>query len=190
MQSYKAARSYFSVAGFVAKGAISLGILIALIAASAVSKSGIGVMAISAAPGIILAMLGNFILVNIQTARATVDSAEYAQQSLKLSRDQFELSKQMLALAQPASSPSGYAAETASNDLPNVSFDTEAPTKIADQEAPQPQLGIEEYRGKQIEKTAEGYRLENDTFTSLENAQKAIDFPEARNYLAVRQAAS
>ena len=44
MQSYKAARGYFSIAEVIAKCAVGLGILAAFVAASVVSKAGFGTM--------------------------------------------------------------------------------------------------------------------------------------------------
>ena len=175
--------------GFAAKCAIGIGILVAFIAASTVSRGGFGVMAISAAPGIILAMLGNFILVNIQTARATVDSAEYAQQSLKLSRDQLELSKQMLALAKPTNSPSGYAAETAASALQNVSFDTEAPNTNAAATTSTPALKTHAHNNGIIEERGGEFFIEDRPYVTLEAAQLAID-RAARREKAARLEAS
>jgi hypothetical protein len=97
MRSYEAARSLFSFLGFMSWLVIIAGALAALAGAKASSIYGGGTAGLLAAmPGIGIAVLGFVLLAFVQMGRATVDSAEYGQQMLKIARDQLELSKQSL----------------------------------------------------------------------------------------------
>ena len=101
MRSYEAARSMFAFLSFLSWVVIILGGFAALFggaAASEMMRSGdqfIGFM-VGAIPGLILALLGFFGLVFAQIGRAGVDTAEYGQQSLQISREQLEVSRQAL----------------------------------------------------------------------------------------------
>ena len=113
MRSYEAARGYFSFLSFLAWSCIVLGGLVALLGVSAAveaSRFGAGGLAavFAAMPGLALFGVGFFFLVYIQTARATVDSAEYAQQALKVSRDQLSISQQLLKLAEGREAAATY----------------------------------------------------------------------------------
>ena len=97
MRSYGAARSLFSFLGYTAWAMIAFGLIGALNGANKISPYdpfGIGFVFIMA--GIVVAAIGLFFLAIIQNARATVDTAEYTQQMLKIARDQLEVSKQSL----------------------------------------------------------------------------------------------
>lgn len=174
MRSYEAARGYFSFLGFIAWCAIIGGIALALMAGvtAAQLSRGAGALAFLAAasPGLILIYVGFFNLVYIQTARAGVDSAEYAQQALKLSRDQFAVSKEMLRLAEQRDRREGYAAVHTADDLRDVSYDTEAP------EAPASSVSTTLAHGLAIEHTNGGYEVEGETFPTLVEAQKQAQF--------------
>ncbi|SDM12565.1 hypothetical protein SAMN04488026_11851 [Aliiruegeria lutimaris] len=67
-----------------------------------------GAIILAVMPGGALAFLGFLGLVFCQIGRANVDTAEYTQQGLKISREQLEISRQ--ALKQGASMGQGYAA--------------------------------------------------------------------------------
>ncbi len=61
-------------------------------------------------PGIGIGITGFILVAFVQMGRATVDTAEYTQQMLKLSRDQLEVSKQSLKVQNSA--PQTFAAAT------------------------------------------------------------------------------
>ena len=180
MRSYNAARRSFSFIEFIAKAAILVGGILAFVGGNAVSTSGPMAMLAAAVPGIVVAMIGSFFLVNIQTARATVDSAEYAQQSLKLSRDQLDLSKQMLALAKAPDAVPGYATEASADGLQNVSFDTDAETTAIAQTPHTPVIKTHEYAGKTIEQRDDQFFIEDKTFDSLREAHLWVSQPRPK----------
>lgn len=97
MQSYAAARSLFSFMSFVAWSAIIGGGIVALVAMGAVMQfNGSAPAIISAAlPGLVICLFGFLALVMVQIGRATLDSAEYGQQSLQVARDQLAFAKQV-----------------------------------------------------------------------------------------------
>lgn len=105
MQSYEAARGLFKFLGVCSWGVIGIGAIAALTGLGA----GGGVQAtIGLAVGALVAVAGFYGLALVQMARAGVDSAEYAQQALKVSRDQLELTRQ--ALEQNRKAEATYAA--------------------------------------------------------------------------------
>ncbi len=124
MRSYEAARSLFSFLAFCAWSVVIVGALVALIGAGGGSRyGGAGAGFLAMAPGIGIGLSGLLLVAFVQMGRATVDTAEYTQQMLKIARDQLEVSKQGLkqgamtaqsfeALkpdAEARSEPSGYA---------------------------------------------------------------------------------
>lgn len=116
MRSYEAARRYFSFIEFICKSVILVGFLILLGAVLAISEVDAGVrMLVSPAAILVGFPFGAWVvftgfmgLVRVQDARASVDAAEYAQQGLKISREQLEISRQALKQGAPASA--GYVA--------------------------------------------------------------------------------
>lgn len=190
MRSYEAARSTFSFIEIVAMLVMAAGVIAAFFGGQAVIGNGLLPALLSAMPGIAVFMLGSFVQVNAQTGRASVDCAECVQQSLKLSRDQFEISKQMLALAKGEKSASGYAAAASESNLQNISFETDAAAAAGEEPPAAKPLAIEEYGGVQIEKVADGYRIDSRIFANIESARNAVDQPEARDYLAIRRESS
>lgn len=103
MRSYAAARGMFSFLAGVSWIIIVLGLLMALIAASASGgQSAFGgrpsgaMVLLSTVPGLFAAFVGFLGLVGVQIGRATVDSAEYGQQALDVARKQLEVSRQAL----------------------------------------------------------------------------------------------
>lgn len=172
MRSYKAARGVYTFGESIAWIVIVAGVVLMFFGLLAV-KNGPFVDALATLiPGGFALMVGFFTLVYVQTARATVDSAEYAQQSLKLSRDQFELSKQMLALAKTENSASGYAIDTAATDLQNVSFNTDAPAP-----APASTAIVHDHHGAKITEENGQFIARDKTYPTLAAAQQAIDGP-------------
>jgi hypothetical protein len=97
MRSYEAARSLFSFLGFMAWSVIILGVLIAFVGASGAGKFGGAPAALGAMiPGVAIAIAGFIELAFVQMGRASVDTAEYTQQMLKIARDQLEVSQQSI----------------------------------------------------------------------------------------------
>ena len=71
--------------------------MVAFGAASAANRGfGGGTEIFAAMPGIVIGIISLFGVALTQNGRATVDSAEYGQQMLKVARDQLEVSKQSL----------------------------------------------------------------------------------------------
>ena len=125
MRSYEAARRMFNVQEFISWAVILLGAIVAFGGATvggAFGPAAGGIQAIIAAvPGLVLSLAGIYGLAFVQISRAGVDSAEYAQQSLKIAREQLEISReaQLRARAQPIAYPvSKPAAEDGSKGAP------------------------------------------------------------------------
>ena len=136
MRSYKAARGLFSFLSVLAWIVIVGGVLIALLGFSQGGRMGmrgpnLGPF-IAALPGVGTAIIGFFMLAMSQLGRATVDTAEYSQQMLQVSREQVEVSKQVL--RQGAQFEKGYTALAAR--LEAVSTSTYAGR--SEQETPPP----------------------------------------------------
>lgn len=176
MRSYQAARSSFNFMEFMARAAILLGICIGFVSVVAINQPwqfgvSVGLAIAGLIAGILVVMMGFFLLVNAQSGRASVDSAEYAQQSLKLARDQFEISKEMLQLAKREAKAPGYDSISApAGQLQNISFDTNAaaPTAAAAGRTPI------EHLGHQIAHTEEGYQVRDKSFPSLIEAKAFV----------------
>ena len=182
MRSYEAARGYFSFVEFAAWVAILVGVLVALAGGSAVATSSFNTpitgMVLAALPGLALCGFGLFALVNVQSARANVDSAEYAQQSLKLSRDQFEVSKRLLTLTEARNNAAGYEKITEAEELSPVSYDTGETSQSNSAATPgQPMLPSEgrPYNGSVIHKEGEKYRVNHLLYATIADAMAAID---------------
>lgn len=97
MRSYEAARSLFSFLAFIAWSVVVIGVLVAFISAAGVSQyAGGGAGLLAMVPGVGIAIAGFIQVAFIQMGRATVDTAEYTQQMLKIARDQLEVSRQAI----------------------------------------------------------------------------------------------
>ena len=97
MRSYEAARTLFSFLAFCAWSVVVIGVLVALIGASGGSRyGGAGAGFLAMVPGLGISIAGLLLLAFVQMGRAGVDTAEYTQQMLKISRDQLEISRQAL----------------------------------------------------------------------------------------------
>jgi len=100
MRSYESARNLFSFLGFCAGVLIVLGVIVAFLGGSAAQSFARNVgpvqIVLGAMPGIMMVAVGVFGQAMIQMGRASVDTAELTQQSLQVSRDHMELSKQLL----------------------------------------------------------------------------------------------
>jgi len=110
MRSYDAARGSFGLFEILARIIIAVGILAAVagggLAAESMGRNAPPALAavLGAIPGVLIALAGFFGLALAQMGRATVDSAEYAQQALSVSRQQLELSREVLAQGETAAS--------------------------------------------------------------------------------------
>ncbi len=193
MRSYEAARRYFSILEFIAWCLIVLGGFIAIVAFAAIAEANrryggspaLLVIVPAILPGSGIAFAGFMGLVVAQVGRAGVDSAEYGQQSLKIARDQLELSKQ--ALRQGAQAEPSYAAlQAAKKDLqpdtavskgaaPSASYaappsETHETAKLAP-----PRAEALEYKGRVIQPENGQFVFGKMQFQSLEAAQRYID---------------
>lgn len=192
MRSYEAARKLFSFLGFCSWCMIVFGVIAAVGGgASAAAIGGVAKIPTEAAtflatlPGLGTAVLGFFCLAFVQMGRAAVDSAEYAQQSLKIARDQLELSRQSLV---------GGRAETGFASLPEsgsadagpsfASLNGNAPKQGAadveklenDEERIEPTLNAGFlHNGQWIPVSNNAYRIDGQTFESKEAVIAHID---------------
>lgn len=100
MRSYEAARNLFSFLQHCATALVLVGVLIGYMGGDAAlsvgRNAGLMTFVLGAIPGTIMIVAGMFGSALVQMARASVDTAEYAQQSLDVSRQHMELSKQLL----------------------------------------------------------------------------------------------
>lgn len=133
MRSYAAARMYFSILSFFSWAIIVIGGIVTIGAVAAVGNvtRGIGVSSggleyVGAMlPGLGMMFVGFLGLVGDQIGRAAVDTAEYTQQGLQITREQLEISRQ--SLKQGSGTGMGYAAlEAAKAEI--IKPDSEAET--------------------------------------------------------------
>lgn len=182
MRSYEAARSLFSFLGFIAWSVVVIGVIVALISAAGASKYGGGGAGLLAmVPGIGIGITGFILVAFVQMGRATVDTAEYTQQMLKLSRDQLEVSKQGLKLQNAVPQTFAAAAQTENAQEPKTSFAKQTSTASAPEREPkalnleQPMVRSTVYRDKTITIADGRFHFANMSFTSLKKAQSYID---------------
>ena len=191
MRSYEAARGLFSFLGFVAWSVVVIGVLVALVSAGGVGRyAGGGAGLLAMVPGVAIGIAGFILVAFVQMGRATVDTAEYTQQMLKISRDQLEVSTQ--SLNQGKSIEQGFAAlAPASADKPAASFadakiKSEPPKRIVSEsrvrsEQSQERValgladGVLEYSDKTIQVVDGKFLTSRMVFGSLASAQKYID---------------
>jgi len=200
MRSYEAARSLFSFLAFVAWSVVVIGVLVALIGMGSVSQyAGGGAGLLAMVPGLGLALAGLIQIAFIQMGRATVDTAEYTQQMLKIARDQLDVSRQGLKRQQET--PSSFAGQAAAGAAADQrSFSERIPAERPQKEVPkpdeayvprflqkdqsaQPALENWDYRGTRINKSDHGFLVEGETFQSLELAKLHVDGEVLRNSL-------
>jgi hypothetical protein len=195
MRSYEAARSYFSFFGFLSWCVIVIGGLLAVAALVAVgqmsrSYGGSSMAGIAGIlPGVGIMFAGFLGLVVVQIGRAGVDSAEYAQQSLKISREQLEISR----ASQRTSTrdTEGFAVMSREAEKPSASFADQVQAdkvskagqkSIAAPTSPPSDrvaLGLEngqlEYQTKSIDVRNGQFLYNGIPFDTLISAQKYID---------------
>lgn len=188
MRSYGAARSYFSILEFLSWCIIVLGGLVAIgsiMALGSMSRNfGGSPMAGLAGliPGASVMFAGFMGLVLSQIGRAGVDSAEYGQQSLKIAREQLEISKQ--GLKQGSMLEQGYAAlQAAKDELRNgdapaaasyANAKPDAAAAKAETASYEPGDTIE-YRTKTIRVVEGGYVFGGTIFDTLEKAKARVN---------------
>lgn len=174
MISYQAARSYFSVLAFLSWCVIIIGGLVALVAFGAVGQMSRGYGGSSMAglagmvPGLGIMFAGFMGLVLVQIGRAGVDTAEYTQQMLQISRDQLEVSKE--ALKQGVKGEAGYAAlEKAKKALTADPATAAGFASVTGK--PAPEVPEEPYEGRwQIEEKYGRYYAKGKVFNSEKEA--------------------
>jgi len=202
MRSYAAARNYFSILEFVSWCIIVLGGIVAIGAIAAIGQMSRSFGGSSMAglagliPGVAVMFAGFMGLVLAQIGRAGVDSAEYGQQSLQISREQLEISKQGMRAGRETD-PSFATLNAAKDELrkgsdshPNVSFgsakaDTQATTIRAEPTFSKKPVNevvklnddgsLLEYRGRQIVFENGKYTMNGIGFSNLDRAKKYID---------------
>lgn len=179
MQSYQAARGLFGFLGFCSWIVIIVGGLAAFggfaTAASTVRNASMLTSLLWTVPGLLLAVVGLYGLAVVQMGRAGVDTAEYTQQMLKVSRDHFEHSKRTYAdLHQGTLHAKGY---TSSDGPEAISYDTDEPSvgyENQSQEATSLDPELLSFEGQTIERTETGFLVGNSTFPSLEDAKSFV----------------
>lgn len=160
MKSYEVARKFFSFFEVVGWIGVGLGVLVGVAVAEKAGASGLIF-------GAVLSIASLFSIVILQVGRATVDTAEYSQQMLKIMRDQQVRSRHGLAMhADPASTPVAH-------DAPGTKAGHDADVGLE---------GIAEtYKGVDIRysKKETGYfvgsGLDKKNFASIERARAYVD---------------
>lgn len=181
MRSYEAARSLFSFLGFCSWCVICVGGLVAILGASAASEmssfyggraSG-GAILSGLVPGLAVSFLGFLGLATVQNGRATVDTAEYSQQMLKIARDQLEVSKQgNRDLASLPKSFSDFEQNAAREPVPAATSIETEPTMQSEETAPPATI---EYRGRSIRIEGGFFVYGSIPFQNEEKAKSYID---------------
>ena len=182
MRSYEVARKLLSFLEFCAWFVVVIGVVIAIIGAGGGSRfGGAGAGLLAMAPGIGIGMAGLILVAFVQMARATVDTAEYSQQMLKISRDQLEVSKQGLKQQSVVPQTFAAAAQTESAQEPKNSFanqsDNTSPQgrMVGNLEPEQPADQSAIYRGKTIRNQEGKFIYKGIRFDTLLAAKEHID---------------
>lgn len=188
--NYGAARSILGLAEILLWCGIGLGLIVAMIAGGAAS-AGFGSSGLLAAiPGVAISLFCFVGIVLVQMSKATVDTADYTFQMLKVARDQLDVSKSALQHAEKSSSyaarqgeetaaspagvtkPEGLAAEVTQTKL----NEGDAVPSFMRLGGPTPNSSsVTEYRGHLIERSIHGFNTQDKKFPSLELAKKYID---------------
>ena len=182
MRSYEAARSLYSFLEFIAWAVVVTGVIVALMGAAGASKYGgsaAGLLAM--VPGIGIGITGFILVAFVQMGRATVDTAEYTQQMLKLSRDQLEVSKQSLKAQNSAPQTFAAATQQGSNQEQKASFASQSNNTEISGRAPsgsEPDKILPEdtvYRGKTIRADKGKFLYKGIPFDTLGAAKDYVD---------------
>ncbi|MEH6741628.1 MAG: hypothetical protein V7695_24200 [Sulfitobacter sp.] len=179
MRSYEAARTLFSFLAFCAWTVIIIGVLVALVGAGGASRYGGGAGLLAMVPGIGIGLAGLLLVAFVQMGRANVDTAEYTQQMLKISRDQLDVSRQSLeqgdAFQKSYSSLNKETIDTPQN--PGYASNTAKPEKAAPNlETPISNYGNKtSYNGHTISEADGIFHVDNAKFRQIEHAKEHID---------------
>lgn len=189
MRSYHAARSLFSFLAFIAWCLIAGGACLTFLGAALATEmarwnNGPPALAImiGVTPGILMMVAGFFSLVVVQIGRAGVDTAEYSQQMLQISRDHLQVSEQTLRQGETIKQ-SFEALQTGTATEPAASFESLRARQPAEpavsEKLPKPVSASApvkiEYRGKDIVILENGVRYAGIDFKSLDAAKGYID---------------
>jgi hypothetical protein len=188
MRSYQTARSLFSFLSLCSAALFALGIAVAIAGgngAAELAQNGRQPIALffflGLLPGILMSVVGFFGFVFAQMGRAGVDTAEYSQQMLQVSREQLEVSQQTL--RQGEAVKRGFEAlAAAQSHAPTPSATYADLGGKAPSEPAVPALAVQpnatesiEYNGKEIRMIKNGYRFAGMEFKSLDLAKRYID---------------
>jgi hypothetical protein len=174
MRSYGTARGIFSFLEFVGWSVVVIGIIVGLIMAESAGRYvSDGQKFMLFLMGASSSLVGLFMVGAVQNWRAGVDSAEYGQQMLKISRDQLEVSRQSLK-RQEADHASFAVLRSTEDQTHKASFDQAKPTAPR-QPTPREEIEPATYRGEQIRWFSGAYRALGVSFATYEEAQRAVD---------------
>lgn len=172
MRSYDAARGLFSFLAFIAWSAVVVGVIAAFGGAQMRTGFGGAVGIMGALPGIGIAILGLFQVAVVQAARATVDTAEYTQQMLKIARDQLDVSKQSLKQGYEAAAT--YSAKTEQKTTTQGKGYSAKNSK----EKTGPKIEVSksiDHKGETIKQLAGSYHYKGASFRRLDQVRAYID---------------
>lgn len=173
-RSYEVARKIFSILEFIFWGFVVLGLIAGLVMVDSAGRYASGgqkfIFFLWGASG---SIVGLFLVGVVQFFRACVDGAEYAQQGLKIARDQLDVSKQLLKV-QKEDRHSFTALNSADEQSVSAGFGSFASTPAKrSNEKGSPQET--EYRGEAIKLYGGSYRAIGRAFDSQSEARAAID---------------
>ena len=197
MRSYAAARKLFNILEFLSWIVIVLGLIVAFGGATAGANFGMaagGLQAIIASlPGVALSLAGLYGLILVQISRASVDSAEYAQQSLKIAREQLEISReaQLRARAQPIAYPTTKPSTAVNTTDQSASPEESGGVSYADRagvSSPEAATnGIDASSGPEAVVTAKPNALEYKPSTPLVDVSDQISYSSGKYFVGSRK---
>lgn len=168
MRSYQVARKLFSFLEFLFWVQVVIGAVIVIVSPVLLDQVFVlPLKPVGVAVGINVALVGLFGVALVQMGRATVDTAEYSQQSLQVARDQIGISRQMLALADGTSEKASYGA------IPTSEVGTSIPPNMKEY-IPEP-LPRHVHKGYEITKAGHSFVVRKQPFMTLELAKAYID---------------
>lgn len=170
MRSYDTARAVFSFLEFVTWASVAIGVILVFVGIEEAPRNA---KLLGATPGILFTLFGILGVATVQAGRASVDSAEYGQQMLKIARDQLEVSRQSLK-RQEADGESFAAPRSTGKQAPNASFGRAEPT-VSQQSVSRQEIEPTVYRGERIRWFSGAYRALGMSFETYQDAQKAVD---------------
>jgi hypothetical protein len=176
MKSYEAARSLFGFLAFISWSVVAVGVIMALVGAASVSQyAGGGAGMLAMVPGIGIGLAGLLLVAFVQMGRANVDTAEYTQQILKISRDQLEVSKQALNQGNQTGGSFADNFEKPKQSLRRSMYAGDAPeTKFADQPIASTEREIS-HQGHIIHQIEERFHIGGKDFERVEHAKNYVD---------------